>query len=161
MEKVVDEYLYDPAKQLASGAFGAVFRGRHVVSGRAVAIKVIRLKDVSNDIEKMLLRNEIAAVQKVSHPNVVGCEKVLQTPNHIYLVLELCEGGDMGSVVKRAPYPEQQALPLFSLICQGYQAVAQAGIVHRDIKVSNILLHEGAPKIADFGFCEMAGGERA
>lgn len=87
MEKVVDDYSYDPAKTLAQGAFASVFKGKHIADGRPVAIKVIRLAEISNDIEKMLLRNEISAVQNISNSNVVKCYKVLQTVNHVYLVL--------------------------------------------------------------------------
>lgn len=52
---------------------------------------------------------------------------------------------------------EDEALDMFDLVVDGYKCCVDHGVIHRDIKPANILVHDGVPKISDFGYCQVAG----
>lgn len=67
--------------------------------------------------------------------------------------MELCEGGDLESRVdKIGPMSENQAAPIIKGVLKGLLYLSQHNIIHRDIKAANIFIHNGVPKISDFGF---------
>jgi SNF-related kinase len=86
---------------------------------------------------------------------------VFQTSNNTYLITEFCDGGDLASkITKNTRQSEQFTQNIIMGVVQGYKEMKKKGtysllilgIIHRDIKPANVLIQNGVPKIADFGF---------
>ncbi|GJQ85942.1 hypothetical protein Trydic_g21790 [Trypoxylus dichotomus] len=107
---------------------------------------------------------EIAVLKKLDHPNVVKLVEVLDDPveDHLYLVFELLEGGEVLQVPTDKPLSEQQAWTYFRDVVLGIEYLHYQRIIHRDIKPANLLLSEsGRVQIADLGVCNEFDGTDA
>eukprot|EP00578_Thalassiosira_sp_NH16_P021397 CAMPEP_0181101490 /NCGR_PEP_ID=MMETSP1071-20121207/13782_1 /TAXON_ID=35127 /ORGANISM="Thalassiosira sp., Strain NH16" /LENGTH=548 /DNA_ID=CAMNT_0023184345 /DNA_START=50 /DNA_END=1696 /DNA_ORIENTATION=+ len=115
------------------------------------ALKSIQLRLVQR---KYLdeLRNEIVVLRSLDHPNIVKAYEVYETKANIYVLMEYCSGGDLYA---RAPYMENQAATMVSQICSAISHMHKNGVVHRDLKVENIMFESREPmariKVLDFG----------
>ena len=88
-------------------------------------------------------------------PHIIKFIEMLRTVNNYYLVYEYCNGGTLGDYLKRKKkLKEPEALHIFSQIKDAFACLAVDNILHRDLKPTNILFHDGVIKIADFGFCK-------
>lgn len=96
---------------------------------------------------------EVSILKRFWHPNVVKLYETFDTKNHKLLIMELCAGGDLLNYVwKRRWLKEDYAKYIFKQIVDGLVHIHQKGVLHRDIKLDNILLDgKGNVKIADFG----------
>lgn len=107
---------------------------------------------------------EIAVLKKLDHPNVVKLVEVLDDPveDHLYLVFELLEGGEVLQVPTDVPLNEEQAWTYFREVVSGIEYLHYQRIIHRDIKPANLLLTEnGRLQIADLGVCNEFDGADA
>ncbi|KAL7456726.1 hypothetical protein ACHAWC_008211, partial [Mediolabrus comicus] len=115
------------------------------------ALKSIQLRLVQKEYLDEL-RNEISVLRSLDHPNIVKAYEVYETKHNIYVVMEFCSGGDLYS---RVPYVESQAARIITQICSAINHMHSNGIIHRDIKMENIMFEsndEGAKvKVLDFG----------
>lgn len=142
---------------LGKGAYGVVRHGVVLSTGMPVAVKVISRGNCS-DMSKV--DNEINAMKRLQHPNVVQLFDVVDQPDdqNIFLVMELCGGGSLQEYVN----PQQRPLPLpiaryyFVQLIHGLQYCHQQGVAHRDLRLENLLLdNDGHLKITDFGQCRI------
>ena len=145
--------LYKIGKMLGKGAFGRVNLGLHRLTRRLVAIKAINMEFMKDESSKKKMSNEISILKMLRHPNVVKLLEKFDTDKHHLIVMELCPGGDLLNYVrKRRKLNEKMAKFVFKQIMEGITYIHQNGVVHRDIKLDNILLDgHGNIKIADFG----------
>lgn len=115
------------------------------------ALKSIQLRLVEKKYLEEL-RNEINVLRSLDHPNIVKAYEEYETDNNIYVVMEYCSGGDLYA---RAPYMESQAASIVSQICSAISHMHKNGVVHRDLKVENIMFESREPtariKVLDFG----------
>lgn len=97
--------------------------------------------------------HEVGILLRLRHPSVVKLYETFETGRHILLVMELCAGGDLLNYVrKRRKLDEDAAKLIFKQLIEGLSYIHSKGIIHRDIKLDNILLDgKGKVKIADFG----------
>lgn len=80
---------------------------------------------------------------------------MLRTSNNYYLVYEYCNGGTLAEYIKsKKRLTEQDAIKIFVQIRSAFEALNAENILHRDLKPTNILFHNGVIKVADFGFCK-------
>lgn len=118
---------------------------------RDVAIKVLLQDDTAMpDAAERFLR-EARAMAQLSHPHVVTVHQVGSSPDGPYMVMELMEGRDVGSLVKDGPLPVKDALDVVRQAALGLSAAAAAGLVHRDVKPDNLFRAQNTIKVADFG----------
>mmetsp|Transcript_29991 Transcript_29991/g.45695 ORF Transcript_29991/g.45695 Transcript_29991/m.45695 type:complete len:545 (+) Transcript_29991:128-1762(+) len=114
------------------------------------ALKTIMISRVSPDfIEE--LRNEIEILKTLDHPNIVRAFEVFDNKSQIYIVMELCSGGDL---YRRLPYSEQQAASIAGKLCSAIAYMHAKSVVHRDLKFENIMWENDTSdevKIIDFG----------
>ncbi|XP_018329338.1 calcium/calmodulin-dependent protein kinase kinase 2 [Agrilus planipennis] len=123
-------------------------------------------KQMSVDKDTPLRRvyREIAVLKKLDHPNVVKLVEVLDDPeeDHLYLVFELLEQGQVMEVPTTQPLSEDQAWTYFRDVIQGIEYLHYQRIIHRDIKPANLLISEnGRVQIADLGVCDEFNGSDA
>lgn len=144
--------------EIGSGGMSIVFRGRHTLLQREVAIKFLRLG--RHDAQSLArLRREIAAIGKLDHANIVRATDADEVNGVPYLVMELVDGPDLGKVLKRQrQLPIADACEIACKTAEGLQHAYENGFVHRDIKPSNVLLtSKGEVKLVDLGLAILAG----
>eukprot|EP00118_Oscarella_pearsei_P004321 m.18291 g.18291 ORF g.18291 m.18291 type:complete len:802 (+) comp27635_c0_seq2:83-2488(+) len=156
--KRVGSYLL--GRTLGEGAFAKVKEGMHLPTGQKVAVKVIDKKKAREDqyVYKNL-RREAKLLQMVRHRNIIQLFEVVETDNSYYLVTELCGGGElMDHICSDKHLDEKETKRLLRQIVSAVDHLHKAGIVHRDLKVENLLLDEGRNiKIIDFGLSNIFG----
>ncbi|OAV93380.1 CAMK/CAMKL/MARK protein kinase [Puccinia triticina 1-1 BBBD Race 1] len=145
--KVIGNYTL--GRVIGEGSFGTVRLGIHRLTGSRVAIK-----HIPKSSSPPLLTREIHHHRRLHHPNVVQLYEVIATEHSIWLITELCSGGELFDyLVEKTRFSEFEARRLFGQICLGLGYVHGKGVVHRDLKLENVLLDERCnPKLADFGF---------
>lgn len=147
--------------ELGRGATGVVYRAQDPAIGRIIAIKTIRLADITDEAERDRLRErlfrEAKAAGILSHPNIVTIYDIAEENGLAYIFMECVDGPSLEKVLNGQQPLDPQTI--FSILRQTATALDYAhkkGIVHRDIKPANILIHEGATaKIADFGVAKI------
>lgn len=150
--------FYRAGKMLGRGAFGKVCLGMHKLTRKLVAIKSINKEYLSEEKQKNKVMHEVGILQRLNrHPNVVKLFETFETGRHILLVMELCAGGDLLNYVrKRKKLEEDSAKYLFKQLIDGLGYLHGRNVLHRDIKLDNILLDgKGIIKIADFGVSKL------
>jgi len=125
---------------------------------KLVAIKSIQMEFMKDEISKKKMNNEINLLKSLRHPNVVKLLETFEMEKHLLIVMELCPGGDLLNYVrKRRKLNEKYAKFVFKQIMEGIAYLHENGVVHRDIKLDNILLDgHGNIKIGDFGVSKKA-----
>ena len=140
--------------ELGSGAFGKVVLGKHIITGENVAIKLLDkmiLNQTPEDYE--LVKNEMTILKLVKHKYIIQLYEILQTPNHIFIAMEYCDGKDiMDYILSRNFLTELDALKYFQQLINALFYLHSQNIAHRDIKIDNILLDRNKNlKLIDFG----------
>ena len=129
---------YKPKKMLGSGSFGCVYEAKNTIFGNTVAMKVIK-KDKENELDEQEIRNEIDILKKLSHPNIVKIYEFYISENHYYIITEYCKEGELFSYIKNK-YTERQLAVLFYQVFSGLWYLHKNNILHRDIKLENIMI---------------------
>lgn len=155
----VDQYTIEAL--IGTGGMAQVYKAQDNNLKRAVALKFLhRHLQADERIRQRFLREGQAAAQ-VIHPNVTGIHGIVDSEKHLYMALELIEGEDLNQLVhEQGPLPLKDALDYIEQAASGLDALANAGIVHRDIKPHNIFLNqEGRIKIGDLGLARFDSQE--
>ena len=129
---------YKAKKMLGSGSFGCVYEAKNTIFGNTVAMKVIK-KDKENELDEKEIRNEIDILKKLSHPNIVKIYEFFISENHYYIITEFCKEGELFSYIKNK-YSERQLAVLFYQVFSGLWYLHENKIIHRDIKLENIMI---------------------
>lgn len=142
---------------LGRGAFGKVSLGMHKLTRKLVALKSINKEYMSDKKQKSKVMHEVGILLRLRHPSVVKLYETFETKRHMLLSMELCAGGDLLNYVrKRKKLDETSAKIIFKQIIEGLGYIHRKRILHRDIKLDNILLDgKGNVKIADFGVSKL------
>jgi len=146
--------FYKYGRLIGQGAFGKVNIGLNVLSGRVVAIKSFnkdKLTINSENMKKILYETNL--MQKLNHPNITKILEMFEDDKFILIIMEYINGGNLFSFVKkRRKLSEKIAKFLFRQIILGIKHIHSKNIVHRDIKLENILIDlNNRVKICDFG----------
>jgi serine/threonine-protein kinase len=151
---IIDRYKV--VGMLGAGSMGDVARGVDVDLNRQVAIKILSERHRENDELRARFLREARAVAAISHPNVVQVFTTGQFDKRPYLAMELLDGVDLGTVVKQhGVMSSVQAARAALDAARGLEAAAKAGLIHRDVKPSNlVLLSSGVVKVTDFGLAK-------
>ncbi len=152
---------YELLAQIARGGFGVVWRGRHVDTDRAVAVKIIRAELIASEELVLRLEREARAIALTRHPNVVELYAFGKLEDgRPYLVMEHVPGVDLDAYLRsRGALPPAEVLSILAPLGDALAAVHAQGIVHRDIKGSNIMLRVrgGSRRVVllDFGVAKL------
>ncbi len=154
---VLDE-KYRLGERIGVGGFAAVYRATDVIHGRAVAVKVLRPHEGDRSARlKERLELEGISTARLAHPSAVTILDAGSTPQGIaYLVMELLEGPSLATELEaHGPLPLERALAIMIPICEVLLEAHAQGILHRDVKPANIVLHETRVKLVDFGLAKL------
>ncbi|GAA5929887.1 uncharacterized protein JCM15063_004655 [Sporobolomyces koalae] len=149
---------YTLGRVIGQGTFGKVRLGVHRLTGTRVAIKQVSksLPSTSSDPTSplSLLTREIHHHRRLRHPHVLSLYELIATESSIYLVSELCPGGELFDyLVEKGRLESAETREIFGQIVLGIAYLHDERVVHRDLKLENILLDERCRvKIADLGF---------
>ncbi|XP_060942287.1 hormonally up-regulated neu tumor-associated kinase homolog A [Limanda limanda] len=156
--KRVGNYLI--GRKLGEGSFAKVREGLHALTGEKVAVKVIDKRKAKKDsyVTKNL-RREGHIQQMIRHPNITQLLDILETDNSYYLVMELCPGGNlMNRIYDKKRLDERETQKYIRQLVLAVEHLHRAGVVHRDLKIENLLLDEQDNiKLIDFGLSNCAG----
>jgi WD40 repeat protein/serine/threonine protein kinase len=139
---------------LGQGGMGRVYKARHRLMDRIVAIKVIRPDRVASRDAVARFRREVQAAARVAHPNVVLAYDAAQSGDSHFLVMEYVDGTDLARIIKeRGALAAHQACDYIRQALVGMQHAHECGLVHRDLKPANLLLarRDETVKVLDLG----------
>jgi serine/threonine protein kinase/beta-lactam-binding protein with PASTA domain len=153
---------YRLVHRLASGGMGQVWRAADEVLGRPVAVKLLRSELTEDPAFLRRFRIEARSTAALSHPGIASVFDYGETgePNRTaYLVMELVEGATLSAVLAReGRLGPERALDVVAQAALALGAAHQAGLVHRDVKPSNLLIRrDGVVKVTDFGIARAIG----
>jgi len=155
---------YELGQVIGTGTFGVVYRARHLVLDDEVAVKLIHPEHARRAEARARFRREALAAWTLRHPNAVAVlDFGIEGESTAYLVMELLEGGSLDELMARG---ETLSLPrcleIVVPVCDALAAAHALGIVHRDVKPSNIFLSSRRGreqiKLLDFGIADLTAG---
>lgn len=148
---------YEFGKTLGSGNYSKVKLAIDTENNTKWAIKIIDKEQLQRERMEEQLKREIAVLKQLKHPFIVGLREVMQTANHIYLVLQLVNGGELfDKIVAAKKFEEPQARRYFQQLVLGIRYAHGLGIAHRDIKPENLLVDDkDVIRITDFGLSNL------
>ena len=154
---------YHLEEKLGIGGMGTVYRARHLLIDRPVAVKVLNQRFVEDEAARTRFRREAKAAGRLQHTNAVTVTDFGESHDgYVYLVMELLEGRTLREVLaKEAPLDPARAVSLMMQISAAVAAAHEAGIIHRDLKPANIFIVQRADvpalvKVLDFGIAKLA-----
>ena len=146
--------FYKYGRILGRGAFGKVNLGLHLLTGRLVAIKTINKEKIESEAHRKKIKIETKIMKKLSKSkNIVKIFETFETKKHICIVMEyICAGDLLSYIKKRTKLTESVAKFIYKQIILALKFIHNNNIVHRDIKLDNILIDlDNNIKICDFG----------
>lgn len=143
---------------VGEGGFGQVWHAT-AEAGDVVAIKILHLELVRSTDAMRRFERELEAIQRLRHPNVVrALDHGELADGRPYLVLEYVEGPSLRDVIHdRGMLPPHEMLAILAPLCEALAVAHDAGLVHRDVKASNVILADGGarPVLLDFGLVKL------
>ena len=150
--------FYEVQKKIGEGAYGKIYKVRNKQSGDIRAMKQVT-KTKIQDMGKF--QDEIKILSTVDHPNIVRLFEVIEDDKYYNLIQELCTGGELLTRAQKNQLKEKDIARIFYQIMSGVAYIHGIGIVHRDLKLENVLFSTEEPnspiKIIDFGFSVFMG----
>eukprot|EP00013_Stygamoeba_regulata_P015533 CAMPEP_0177672502 /NCGR_PEP_ID=MMETSP0447-20121125/25380_1 /TAXON_ID=0 /ORGANISM="Stygamoeba regulata, Strain BSH-02190019" /LENGTH=668 /DNA_ID=CAMNT_0019180183 /DNA_START=20 /DNA_END=2026 /DNA_ORIENTATION=+ len=146
--------MYAIGRSLGSGYFGHVKEAVHRLSGERVAVKTLR-KDMLVNVGFQYPPREVTVLRKLDHQNISFLYDIIEEQDKVYLVIEHISGGDLFDYIMTRKYlSETESRVIFRQLLSAVGYMHSVGIVHRDIKLENILFDSDHNlKLIDMGFC--------
>lgn len=151
---------YTVIEWIGNGGMGSVYRAVQESLGREVALKIISPALAAEPTFAARFEREARSLARLSHPNIVTIHDSGTTPDgRMFLAMEWVQGRDLATRLKeQGTLDPAEALGLIRQLCEALHAAHELGIIHRDVKPSNILLtRDGQVKLADFGIALPVG----
>ncbi len=146
---------------IKTGGMGSVYRGKHVLMDKTVAIKVLRPALAGDDAVVARFSREAKAASKISHPHAVNVTDFGEAENGVvFLVMDYLDGRTLKEVISAdGPLPIDRAVEIVRQVAGALDAAHAQGVIHRDLKSENIMLvrHNGDEwaKVLDFGIAKI------
>lgn len=148
-------------KELASGGGGTVYEAQHRLLGRKAAVKILRRELAASPQMVARFLREALAVNMIKHPNIVDIYEFGELPDgRPFYVMELLEGTDLRTLLnERGRFTPAEVLEILEPVCSALESAHSQGIVHRDLKASNIHIatrgEKRLIKLLDFGIAKL------
>jgi serine/threonine protein kinase len=157
MFKLIDD-KYEIISVIGSGGFGTVYEARHLGFNRIVAVKMLNHLLTSAD-QKLRFEREALAISKLHHRNIVTFYGYGVCNDAPYMVMERLNGISLQSEIANGPMPVCKAVEIMKQVAAALHHAHEGGVVHRDLKPDNIMLHEQEStviaKVIDFGLARL------
>ena len=146
------EGRYQILKELGRGGMGIVFQAHDKQLKEQVAIKILSPLLSNDDQALERLKREVSAARRITHPNVIRIHDISELNGLHYVSMEFFPGVSLKEFVKKSgALSLMQAVNIASQICDGLEAAHKQGVIHRDLKTQNVIIHGNRIKIIDFG----------
>ncbi len=159
--KIIGE-KYEVLETIGGGGMGMIYKAKHILMKRIVAIKMMHPQYVSSASNLKRFQQEAQAASALSHPNILAVFDFGLTPSGApYLVMDFLEGTNLAEVLDEVGLlPASRATNIFAQACAGLAHAHSKGVIHRDLKPGNIMLVEfdqrkDFVKIVDFGIAKV------
>jgi serine/threonine protein kinase/Tfp pilus assembly protein PilF len=150
---------YKILEKLGEGGMGVVYLAEDTKLERKVAIKFLPQQISSNYEERERFKIEAKAAASLNHPNIATIHAIEEVDNQMFLVMEYIDGIELKEKINNEKIETDIVIKIATQIAEGMSAAHKKGIVHRDIKSSNIMLtRDPIAKIMDFGLAKIRGG---
>lgn len=150
---------YVLCEKLGEGASGQIYKAKNSNTGDVYAVKVIDRGELGNNSKSIIRLNaEVAIMKYITHPNILHLYDFFESDSEHYLITDFCDQGDLESYLKREGLyflDERISVEILKQIANGFQELRKHQILHRDFKLSNILLKNGRVVIGDFGMSKI------
>jgi eukaryotic-like serine/threonine-protein kinase len=157
--KVVSHYRI--LRRLGEGGMGVVFQAEDVNLKRLVALKFMRSDALGSNEHQARFLREAQAAAALDHPNICTVHEIGNSDGQTFLAMAYVEGISVGDKINGRPLKIEDALDIAIQAAQGLQAAHEKGIVHRDIKSTNLIVtRDGNVKVMDFGLAQCADQAR-
>jgi serine/threonine protein kinase/cytochrome c-type biogenesis protein CcmH/NrfG len=144
--------------ELGRGGMATVYRARDLRHDRDVALKVLDV-GLGDDDEERRFDLEVRATARLNHPHILPLFEAGRAGRHRYYAMPIVEGASLKDrLATEGPLPVAEAVALVAALARGLGYAHAEGVVHRDVKPANILVHHGQPVIADFGISRVLDG---
>ena len=143
---------YELVREIARGAMGVVYQARHIRLNRIVALKLLlpHLQSDQTKVDRLFAEAELVA--ELDHPGIIAVQDVGRHRGHPFICMAFVDGESLETRMQRRPLEITEVVRLVADLAETLEHVHGLGIVHRDLKLANILLERsGRPLIADFG----------
>jgi serine/threonine protein kinase len=145
--------------KIGEGGMGVVYRAYDEILHRDVAVKVVKKEAGLDSASNQNLLQEARASSSLAHPNICTIHDVGETGDGFYIVMELVEGKSLHAMATGDGLPQESVLRYGVQIASALARAHDRGIVHRDLKSSNVVVtREGLVKVLDFGLAKRVGG---
>jgi TolB-like protein len=152
---------YRIIEKIGAGGMGEVYLAEDTRLKRKVALKFLPSHLVSNEEIKIRFLREAQAVAKLNHPNIVTIYDVNEFNGRPFFVMEHVEGHVLHHFAHKKPLPLDDVIEYAVQVCQGIGEAHRAGVVHRDIKSTNVIVDtKGRARLLDFGLAAIAGDDK-
>jgi serine/threonine-protein kinase len=149
---------YELIEELGRGGMGVVFRARQISLDREVAVKMILRGRLASESDLQRFLAEAAATASLEHPNIVPVYEAGDIEGRPFFSMQLVDGETLAERVARGPMPQRQAAEVVAAVARAIGFAHLQGVLHRDVKPSNILISAGGtPLITDFGLAKQSG----
>ncbi|XP_016393061.1 NUAK family SNF1-like kinase 1 [Sinocyclocheilus rhinocerous] len=151
------KHRYELLETLGRGTYGKVKKAIERHSGREVAIKSIRKEKIKDEQDMVHIRREIEIMSSLRHPHIISIYEVFENKDKIVIVMEYASKGELYDYIsERRRLAERETRHFFRQIVSAVHYCHKNGVVHRDLKLENVLLDENCNiKIADFGLSNL------
>jgi formylglycine-generating enzyme required for sulfatase activity/serine/threonine protein kinase len=142
---------YELAGILGSGAGTIVFRARDLLSGDDIAVKVFRASALQNPVALKAFKRDIAILRNDTHPHIVRILDSAETAGSLYVAMELVNGAPLSHATDGRVWSQSAGLEVLEQLTSALAWLHARGVIHGDIRTSNIVWNDGAIKLMDFG----------
>jgi serine/threonine protein kinase/tetratricopeptide (TPR) repeat protein len=150
---------YHILEKLGGGGMGVVYKAEDTRLKRTVALKFLPASLVCDEEAKTRFVHEAQSASALQHPNICTIHDIDETPDHqLFMVMDCYEGETLKQKIERELPSIEEAIDIATQVAQGLAKAHESGIIHRDIKSSNIMVgKDGIARIVDFGLAKLAG----
>jgi serine/threonine protein kinase len=149
---------YKILEKVGEGGMGEVYLAEDTKLERNVALKFLSLKMTSDRVARKRFEREAKAAAALNHPNIVTFHEINEFEGQTYIAMEYVEGE---TLKERKGMPIEEILHIAVQVCEGLEEAHQVGIVHRDIKLQNLIINKSnRVKILDFGLAKLKGASK-
>lgn len=146
---------YELLEEIARGGMGVVYRARQISLDRIVAVKMILAGQFASREQVLRFRAEAEASARLQHPGIVAIQQTSEHEGRPFFSMDYVTGGNLTSLVRDRPLSGKPAAALVKTLAEAVHYAHDQGVLHRDLKPTNILLDEASrPRITDFGLAK-------